>query len=871
MTNADSEERAASSGPDSFAAAVTRYAVAKPSVAFAVALLATAALAFALRFASKSGALPFFSFERRAELRLGDIPPVEEAFFAVSGEDPATVEKALELIADGIERASGSLELTRWGLDAESLSNKRLYLLSNDDTLNLSCDLEAARELIDGNWDYLAADAFLNRFGKRMRSEATRDRFYAVDEALPFVRALAATVDRRDAGTPSPIAPGVVGRAKFELGPRYKLDSENGRGVAAAAIKPDAAESAADALVAVAREVKGAFPDLTVDLDSPRVEAKIRAERAALLWKRAALFALAAAFLAGALIFGGLKASAVAVAVASAAGLWTAGLASFFSPADSQARMFAAALAVGFVYYWTSVFLTRYGEERRSGVPASSALIATSDALGERLFFCALAVAASALAFLLPSNSECRRFGLAVALGLPVSTTLAAFATPALALFSEGGSKRSFVSPARLDDAARFFRKLRKPVLTLGFAAALALAYGARRAAFDDDRAAFTPAIDAQTAPIELRGDRVAQTVGKRALYAVSFPETPEEFAAFQARFADEQTFRVDELANLMPDASPDRRRAVELVSDMTRSLPLELGEPKIPPQSAVVDALMRLAEAVECGGCVSVDEASRLELLDAVKRAEKLVEELRPAEYAARIDAFQAWTSVEALKRLFALRALANRDAPKMTELSPAIRARYFADKTERPAIFVYSTADLRSGSALRAFAANVRAVDSGARGPALLEADAWQSSQKDAVLGAFLAFAAFLFLLALRYRSFGEVLGAAIPGAVCALAAVGAAGWFRIPMNLPALAFLVAAAALAICSKVRGEEETDARADAAVAAAIPYLAAFLFMAFDAPGWLACARISACAFIAWTLLALVRVERDPEPDSENE
>ena len=77
--------------------------------------------------------------------------------------------------------------------------------------------------------------------------------------------------------------------------------------------------------------------------------------------------------------------------------------------------------------------------------------------------------------------------------------------------------------------------------------------------------------------------------------------------------------------------------------------------------------------------------------------------------------------------------------------------------------------------------------------------------------------------------------------------------------------------AAALAICSKVRGEEETDARADAAVAAAIPYLAAFLFMAFDAPGWLACARISACAFIAWTVLALVRVERDPEPDSENE
>ena len=236
---------------------------------------------------------------------------------------------------------------------------------------------------------------------------------------------------------------------------------------------------------------------------------------------------------------------------------------------------------------------------------------------------------------------------------------------------------------------------------------------------------------------------------------------------------------------------------------------------------------------------------------------------------YAARIDAFQAWTSVEALKRLFALRALATPDAPKMTELSPAVRARYFADKTERPAIFVYSTADLRSGSALRAFAANVRAVDSGARGPALLEADAWQSSRQDAVLGAFLAFAAFLFLLALRYRSFGEVLGAAIPGALCALAALGAAGWFRIPMNLPALAFLIAAAALAICSKVRGEEETDARADAAVAAAIPFLAAFLFMAFDAPGWLACARIGACAFIAWTLLALVRV--DVKSESENE
>jgi hypothetical protein len=270
------------------------------------------------------------------------------------------------------------------------------------------------------------------------------------------------------------------------------------------------------------------------------------------------------------------------------------------------------------------------------------------------------------------------------------------------------------------------------------------------------------------------------------------------------------------------------------------------------------MDAILSLKDAAERAECSCGDEAKRTRLLDALKRAQERIESFTPAEYRARLDAFESWPTVETVKRLYALRALTDWARPTTDDLSPEIRARYFADVSERPAVFVYSTADLRDRGALQAFASNVRAINSDARGPALTFFDAQENARKGASFGLAFALAAAAFLLAFRYRAASDVVAELVQPLFCATVALGLLGLTNTPATCVSL-FALGATTPAICSSnARGS------GDAVFATVMVALAVALALTTsNVPSWNDVGRFLAYVALVWIVFSLFRAESD--------
>ena len=840
--------------------ALVRFAARRSSSVLALALLVVVGCAAFVWTFVRQDALPLASLAPREEARLGDSPVVRESYFVVIGADPAPVKEALDYVSGAVVSKSKALTLSRWGIDANSLEKKRLYLLSNEESLELSNDLETAHELARGGWDFLNAEAFLRRFDRRLRSEMTFERDAAVDDATPFVEALAATTDverfdEEQKPIASPVAPGALKYVDAAIDKRYFLSEDKLRGVVAAAwnsAEPTA--RAVDALQAILRQARSEFPDLTIELDSPEAAKRAELDAAFRLWTRAGAFAGIAALCVGWLVFGGVRRSLAALFAALIVATPALTVAIVVGE-PSVAKLGTALSILVFSYYWSAAALVKYASIRLSNRSTSESILETFQVLGDKLLGYALIFAIASLACLAVPDRDAREFGVVVAAGLPLVALFLLIVEPTLIRLADGDNPfRTTPSPLGIESSTRSVAGAKNFVFTVALLLILASVYGIRRAVFSNDLSGFLPRELAEV----YRGDDAATIAGKRALYALSFAESPDELATFKARFSDEPTLIIDDLSSRLPSVTFEKRRTIETIADFLNQLPLELGEPTIPDQATLMDAILCLKDAAERAECSCGDESKRLRLLDALRRAQERIESFTPAEYRARLDAFESWTTVETVKRLYALRALTDWARPTTDDLSPEIRARYFADVSERPALFVYSTADLRDRGALQAFASNVRAICSDARGPALALFDAQENARKGATFGLTFALAAAAFLLAFRFRAASDVVAELVQPLFCATVSLGLLGLTRTPATCVSL-FALSALTPAICSSNARDSKDAVFATVMVALG----AALALTTSNAPDWIDVGRFLACVALVWVIFALFRAESD--------
>lgn len=782
----------------------------------------------------------------------------DEIFFAAFGSEDVSQEKvrdALEQIADQAEERLAPCELIPWGPDAESMKKSRLYLLTNDELDFLAEELALAQELAAKRWETLRADAFLERFEDRMRSEETEARRVAIADALPFVRALAETTatnmqKRAQTASARPIAFSAFDRAKCVDDARFFFSKERNAGVVGVCALKSGGPRDRTRFAQMARNIlndaRKAFPELTFELDDARVESVSTAKSSK---DRRLFFALAPAclamWLALALVFGSRK-RALTVGLCAAIATLYASLA-IVPFARNAFDAFVATLALfGVSCALAAGYGLKYASIRTKERSTSEALLLTSD-FSNRAFLSAFAVALSSFVVAFCAGRDFRVLAFSLAFGAPIVAFCVALFLPAATRASEGDKPfQTFPTPLQLRSTNA---RRRKTLTTLALVVAVFLAIGATRARMSEPT-------------IQTVGARVAELCGRRALYAAFHPFTEEKANLLRAYCNEEPELRVDSIDKLVARVSPEKARRVERIEKLLMQTPLELGEPSLAPQSAVIDALFRLIDAANNSECACVDESARQELVRWLTRAEANVENMTDSDYRARVGAFTSWTCVETLKKLFELRAVASAEIPSVDALSERVRARYDAlDKDRPPIIYVYSTDDLSDPTALRAFVDNVNAIDPIAYGPAIDARLRVKYETQKPTICALLWFGTLGLTGAFFARSFLVGAGVALQAAFCALCPLGLAGVARCVLDARNLWVLpvVSIVAYVVATTADDSDDAQTRADAAALVVAILLAGAAFGValagyelgqeiYDAAKGLA---IAACAWIA--------------------
>ncbi len=807
------------------------------------------------------GLYPVATFNR------ADEPACEAAYFAALGSNKFQIDGALNFIADQLAARDDLFQLDPWSIDADSLTSKRLYLLSPDDVQTFADDARTARALADGDWNYLSLDAILGRFREKLRSELTSERVAAVERAIPFADALARaafdgmTPDTEDRD-PNPIAPGAERRVN-NAPERIRYDASGLRGVVCAKILKRTPE-AADFLLTTAQTALERFSNVSIDLDALCVEEYLQTRQTRSDAIRAASFGACALLAVGWLTLGSFSrafAGLVAIFVALAWGLFPGGL---VGPEWSLARVGSGVCVGAFVVYWAFAYLERYAECACRTRNAKEALKKIGATLDSKFRFSTFALAGASLAFLAFPSVESRRFGFGLAFGLLLAGHMLNLTLTAAVAFCEDDAEmnadpesQTFPAPLGLrspaDARVPFSYSAHKIATGIGLVAVCACAYFGSKLEYNWDAN-----IEIQNLPgLELRGDRVAEISGRRALYAVAFAKDAAEADELEARFEEESSFITDALPDRVPDGF-ERCRALEYLDSELRALPLKLGEPELPRQGALAVAVARFAEDVENTECLCVEPDAKATLLKSLKTAQGRLESLSDRNYRALLDSFQSRTAVETLKRLFALKTLSNGRAPTVEDFSDRFRANYYADKPGRTAVYVYSPGELRDRRVLAAFAGNVRAVSDTASGPALTRADEDRAGKFAWKFGSLAALIVCLIAVAVR----GSVADAAKLGATMgAIAAVtlGCAELCGAKWDAcwgPAL-FAIAIAAIACASSSNGESVAliGVKRYAKLAVGSVFLACAFSCAFsDSSAVEALGRATALAAALWAI-----------------
>ncbi len=799
-----------------------------------------------------------------------------EFYFGAFSDDaePEEVRAALDYIATEIEKRDDLVTLSKWGLDAESLTTKRLYLLTSAQTLQLADDLQTVRELTRGNWNYLSADEFLRRFTTKMRSELADDRYYAVADAAPFVRSLAEVVkpDGKNASAaPNPIAPGLLERLTSSTAKRVCMGVGGKKGVVCALWNDDETGSkereAAEFALALLDDAQAKYPKVEFDLDFPEAEKVVLARETLKLLPRFALPTLFAALVFGWLVFGGLRRSfATALSAALALGCPWALFARFV---DLTPELLALPLGATIaVYAFVAALTWKYAEAREQGASKNDAAKRVVDGLGVR--GATTGVGLALLAFYLTYGDKEHMTNAWFVVAPLASAIVASVLHPAIlnALEPTRVGARVMRFGAELRPSIRASKRVF--VLTLAFVALLTA--GAAKLCWADREDCYLPSRYADA----LRGDRIVEVCGRNSAFIKLTPDSEDSAITLKARCYEESALRVDDVESNLPSATPERRASIDTIADWLRQTPLELGEIEITPQAQLVDSVEQTLDAVEHAQCACVDELDRLALREALIQARAGLEELTPREYESRLGAFASRASVETLKRLFAFRAIADSQTPTTSDLSGAIRERYASSTPGVNAFYVYTTTDVRDFKALQAFATNVLEICPGAGGRALSRFDSARADRRNKRLGVVAQTAASLIFLAVFGRSFFTAASVFAPCAVCALCPLGLFGFFGGSVT-PALACAVDALLIAMFT-IRGgrgpQEPRSSVRDVALLAALTTLAAaFGIATSQAPGWGQYGKalaLGACAWVAAAYFSAVAEESNNATEREN-
>jgi len=148
-------------------------------------------------------------------------------------------------------------------------------------------------------------------------------------------------------------------------------------------------------------------------------------------------------------------------------------------------------------------------------------------------------------------------------------------------------------------------------------------------------------------------------------------------------------------------------------------------------------------------------------------------------------LAAYQHRMAGDLLSRLYALRAMANPEPPRLSDLPQGLVSRFVGKDGKKSLLQIYSKGDIWDMAAMEKFVAEVRSVDPRATGNPLQTYEASRQMKRSYEQAAWLALAAILVVLYFDFRSLRYTLLAMVPMGLGTVQLLGILGLLGVPLN--------------------------------------------------------------------------------------
>jgi len=771
-----------------------RFGVRRPILTLSVVILATLCSLWRVAsfFSSPIARVEFRpSFGKIVEICGKDVAEFalgQTACFIVEG-DPSSVRACASELARGVSLSDDFL-LIPPSFDANSFVNDRLFLLPEKRVADLAEPLFEASEIARGRWDVFSADRFVARLSNRASLSSARPNVATLDEARAFAVALEVAFDPQttvETALPSPIASSLEKEASEASGEEFFLANDGRTAVVQLLRVQRQNEDKTFELQAALRDVlvraRANYPKLTIESTSEETRRQIAVDAGLHALSLACAVAILGTFCGAWILFGSVKRAGFLVSTVVASLLWTFAL--FLSFAPCTIPTFGAALLVfGTSLEFAYAVLTRYATIRVSSRSSYESSLEAVKSLDGAPLVVAFFISAASCAVGCFSRETLGEFGFFATLGVFCAVVAATLVLPVLTRMFDGSRPMGQNSaPLDLLEYLTFVRRAPKRVAVCVASLGVLAFVGTSLLGVERNFARFFPndALESNE-----RVSRALSSVVGRGTGSLLVPcADVDETLLIKRRLEDESSLRVEELVSKLPSASPDKTRAIERFAETVSSVKLEMGTAPVPNVATLLRELDEFAVALRDQSIPSSEselEAIRTEALAATLRADRRLREASDEEYRRRIETFQWQTSVDALKRLFALRAISDPEPPTLERLSPELRALNVGASTGRVLLRVYSSEDLLDGKKLTAFVSNVRRIAPNASGEVAFVYEASKRARQDALKGFLVAFVLLFVAWNVWSRdSYGTLLAFA-PCALAALFSLGLCGWLGV-----------------------------------------------------------------------------------------
>jgi hopanoid biosynthesis associated RND transporter like protein HpnN len=709
----------------------------------------------------------------------------DDVVVVVEGANRELVVRVLEEISTALGRQDRLFHAVLHEVDLSKIRSKGLHYLQASELLSIERFLQKVDPIVEGDWTRLNLGNMIGKMCARLEGEepysaqasraATQAEVARLSESL-----LAALSERGRYQSPWPEMPSSVATIS-ELSSEYLLTNEGRLGFVLLRLAENDRDSFAqgsegiDTLRRLIAQVEARHPETKIGLtglpvmenDEMRVS-QVSMMEASLL----SLFGVACLFVAG---FGGLRHPLMTVGALLLAMAWSFGYITLAVGHLNILSISFGVVLIGLGIDFGVHYLAHYLQLHRTIRSADEALVQTAHGVGPGIVTGAVT---TAIAFFMAGLTEftgVAELGVIAGGGILLCLLAALTVLPAMIHLCDAGRFNQML-PAPLDIHGWLTPLFARPRLLLAatLTGTAVISLGLSRLWYDHNLLNLQPE---GMESVELERKLLHES-DQSVWFALSIAESPQDLLRRKARFLELPSVqRVEEIASLFPSDHGQKRPIIQRIYHSLENLPER--PPRIPVDPpADLGLVLARSQTLVAGSPRTVRTQRQLE------QVRQALRQMPAAECYSRLSDYQQRMAGDLLSRLHTLRAMANPEPPKLSDLPEGLVTR-FVGHGGRYLLKIYSNGNIWDMQAMEKFVRDVRSVDPRATGNPLQTYEASREMKRSYEQAAWYALAAVLIVVYIDFRSLRYTLLAMLPLGAGMLQLFGLLGLLNIPLN--------------------------------------------------------------------------------------